>query len=549
MTRKGTLRLLAQLLALLKPLWPVMVTAIALGVLGFLAAIFIPVLGGYGLVTLMEHHPLGLVPLLLIACGILRGILRYGEQALNHFIAFKLLAILRHKVFAKMRELAPAKLETKEKGDLLALMTSDIELLEVFYAHTVSPFFIAVIVSALMVAAVAYYSWLLAILLLCGYLLIGGVVPWLSGRRGNSLGYAFRTSFSHLNAEFLESLRGLREINQFNQQHNALNKVDAGSETLNQGQEKLSAINAGSSALMDGTLLGIQMSMLLVGMSLFVSGHLSLTGVVLCVLIALSSFGPVFALGNLASNLHQTLASARRVMALLDECPQVEPVISELRDPVHQASTHDLTFAYQEEIILNHLTLEIKANALTTIIGKSGSGKSTLAKLLMRFWQVKDDEIDFDGHSINALDSENLIAHQSYMSQESMIFHDTVENNLRIANAGASQQAIETAAIQAGIHDFILSLQEGYQTVLDEKGQNLSGGERQRLALARVFLHEADFYILDEPTSNLDGLNEAMIFSSLRKMKANKTILLISHRSSSQAIADRVIEMSADRHS
>lgn len=550
MRKQSSLHILLRLIVLVKPLIGFMVLAIILGVLGYLSAIFIPVLAGIAFTRIIAQQGISIILGLLVACGIMRGVFRYGEQAMNHTIAFRLLAHIRHLVFAKLRVLAPAKLERQDKGHLVTLITNDIELLEVFYAHTISPLFIAIIVCTIMLGIVARYSWLLMVCLLLSYSVIGGVIPVLSSRYSREYGRSFRQGLSVLSSRFLEAIRGNREIRQFHAQTQMIAEINKQTEVLNQQTGKLEKNNGYTAAMVDGAMLLAVVMILLVGMVLVNQGSLSVVHLVLVMIIAMSSFGPVLALGNLAASLQQTLASGERVLNLLDEPVPVEDISGEPDVSFAFAAADNVSFSYDNTTpVLEHVNLQFNSDEIVLILGKSGSGKSTLLKLFMRFWPVSQGEIAINQISLEHINTVNLRAMQSYMSQETVLFTDTIANNIRIGNPDASDEEVIEAAMKASLHEFIMSLEEGYQTRIFAQTRNLSGGEKQRLGLARAFLHKGELLLLDEPTSNLDSLNEAIILQSLRENKAKQCIILVSHRPSTGAIADRIIHMDEGRAS
>lgn len=538
---RGNFAVMARLVGLVRPLAPVMAGAVAMGVAGYLCAIFIPVLGAYaaaGVLGLGRAPALGTICTLLPVLAVLRGVLHYGEQACNHFIAFKLLAPIRDKVFGALRRLAPAKLEGRDKGDLIAVLTSDIELLEVFYAHTISPICIAVLVSAAMAGFLAQYHAALALYALGCYLLVGAAVPvWAAGRSRRS-GEAFRAQFGELNAFVLDSLRGVRESIQYGDGPRRLREMNARTDAL-AGQEQRLKEQAGASAAATGAaILLLSMGMLLLSASLYRRGLVGFDGVLLPTVALLSSFGPVVALANLGSSLQSTFAAGNRVLDILDEAPVVEEVTGGADIAFNGAACRDLRFAYGDEPVLDGISLDIPAHRVVGIVGRSGSGKSTLLKLLMRFWDADSGTVCLSGRDIRTVNTASLRDCESFVTQDTQLFHDSIEQNIKIAKPDATRAEVEAACKKASIHDFICTLPQGYDTPVGELGETLSGGERQRIGLARAFLHDAPFILLDEPTSNLDSLNEAVILRALRQERGDKTVVLVSHRASTMRIAD-----------
>ena len=558
--RRSGIVIMGKLIGLIKPLLHYMVLAIFLGTAGYLCAIFIPVLGGFGILHGIEKVygfelgnrsagsvPVAMIIILLISAAVLRGILHYAEQACNHYIAFKLLAVIRHRVFAALRKLAPAKLEGKEKGNLIAVITSDIELLEVFYAHTVSPVAIALMVSVIMVCFIGSYHPLLGMLAAIGYITVGVGIPLLTSRIGKEEGMKYRNDFGEMNSFFLDSLRGLAESIQYRTVDKRLKEINERTDRLNREQEKLKGNEAGNRAATSLVILLFDIIALFISVFLYQKGVIDFGGAVVSTIAMMSSFGPVIAISSLSNNLLLTLASGERILEILEETPEVEIVTGMEKTEFTGAAAEDVSFAYQDDIILRNVSLDIPENRIIGINGKSGSGKSTLLKLLMRFWNVKQGRITISKRDINQVNTVNLAKMEGYVTQETCMFHDTIAANISIGKPGASIEEIIEAAKKASVHKFIESLPKGYETKVSELGDSLSGGERQRIGIARAFLHDAPLLLLDEPTSNLDSLNEGIILKSLCEACENKTIVLVSHRESTMRIAERVYQMDAGR--
>ena len=537
--RRNGIKIMWGLLGLLRPLAHVMVFCVALGTLGFFCAIAITVLAVNLLLTAMELSPWSLTfaagGAIMAVCAVARALLRYGEQTCGHYIAFKLLAVIRDKVFAALRRLAPAKLEGKGRGDLISLITSDIELLEVFYAHTIAPVCIAVLVSLSMTVLIGSFHPLLGLLAGISYLLVGCVIPLATSRIGRRQGMEVRNQLGELNSYVLESLRGLRESLQYAQDGARAHEMERKTEQLNQLQKQLKRHEAAASSWSGGAVMALTLAMLGMGMVLNVSFPvLLLTTVMLS-----SSFGPVLALANLSATMDQTLASGERVLALLEERPETEEVLTGQCPDFSGAEVKRLTFSYGSEEILHDLSAQFPKGKIIAVTGKSGSGKSTLLKLLMRFWSAPAGSVLISDTDVGKIPTQHLRHLESYMIQDTDLFHDSIADNIRIGKLDATQAEIEAAARKAALHDFILTLPQGYDTPVGELGDTLSGGERQRIGLARAFLHEAPFLLLDEPTSNLDSLNEGIILRALREEQDDRTVILVSHRTSTLSIAQQ----------
>ena len=547
---RGNLAVMGRLVGLVKPLAPVMVSAVLLGVAGFLCAIFITVLGAYALLdSILPGMPisLGTVCLLLPVLAIARGVLHYAEQGCNHFIAFKLLALIRDKVFGALRRLTPAKLEGRDRGDLISLITADIEQLEVFYAHTISPVCIAILCVTGMTCFTARYHILPALVLLAGYLLVGIALPVWSARRGDKAAREYRQALADTNSYLLESLRGLRDILQYQNTAARAEGITAHSETLGEKQKAMKYREGVTVGAANTLIVLTALAVLGVSIRLYQNGQLGAEGVLICTLSALSSFGPVVALANLGASLTQVFASADRVLDLLDEDPVTADVTNGVDTAFTGAQAEHVSFAYAKEEVLHDLSLTIPEKKIVGITGRSGSGKSTFLRLLMRFWDVSSGTIRFGERDIRAVNTAALRAQESLVTQETELFDDTIENNIRIARRDATRAEVEDACRKAALDGFINSLPKGYDTPVGELGGALSGGERQRIGVARAFLHDAPFLLLDEPTSNLDSLNEGIILKAVRDECREKTVLLVSHRRSTMAVADLSFSVESGR--
>ena len=569
--RRNAFQIMGSLIGLVKPLLHIMLAAIILGTLGYLCAIFLTILAGqvivHGLLTgaagmivpvdnmWLVSTPVKTILTVMIVIAVLRGILHYVEQYCNHFIAFKLLAIIRHKVFAALRKLCPAKLEGRDKGNLISIITTDIELLEVFYAHTISPIAIATLTSMIMVIFIGRYHWLAGVLAMAAYLIVGAAIPMWNGRRGSQKGMEFRTEFGELNSFVLDSLRGLDETIQYGQGEKRKEQMSMRSKNLAGMQESLSKMEGSQRSFTNMVILLASFGMLALTIWLYEKGAIGFEGILTCTIAMMGSFGPVVALSSLSNNLNQTLASGERVLSLLEETPLVEEIPGDVETSDAESKEHEftgaeaenVTFAYGEEVILDHYSLKLQPGKITGIHGASGSGKSTLLKLLMRFWDVQDGNVSVDGTDVRKIPTRHLRDMESYVTQETHLFHDSIANNIEVAKPGASREEIMEAAKKASIHDFIMTLPKGYDTEVGELGDTLSGGEKQRIGIARAFLHECPLLLLDEPTSNLDSLNEGIILKSLKESAKKKTVVLVSHRVSTMNVADIVYEMENGR--
>lgn len=613
--RRSAIAIMGSLIGLVKPLLHIMLAAILLGTVGYLCAIFLTILAGqvifHGLAGSAAGAGISGIPevvikstwlagtsvkgiiAVMILIAVFRGILHYVEQYCNHFIAFKLLAIIRHKVFAVLRKLCPAKLEGRDKGNLISIITTDIELLEVFYAHTISPIAIATLTSVIMVVFIGRYHVIAGVLALAAYLIVGVVIPLWNGKHGSQKGMEFRTEFGELNSFVLDSLRGLDETIQYNQGEKRKGQMSDRSRKLAGMQEDLSRMEGSQRSFTNLMILLASFGMLALTIHLYGKGEIGFDGILTCTIAMMGSFGPVVALSSLSNNLNQTLASGERVLSLLEEKPLVEEIpdgiefhaVGRFNDVEKQdeperitagmyvkvwekdgayspdsekienesvvgftgAEVSHVTFAYEDETILDDYSLKLAPGKITGIHGASGSGKSTLLKLLMRFWDVSAGSIFVDSRNVKEIPTRRLRDLESYVTQETHLFHDSIANNIAIAKPGATREEIMEAAKKASIHDFIMTLPKGYDTEVGELGDTLSGGEKQRIGIARAFLHDSPLLLLDEPTSNLDSLNEGIILKSLKEDNANRTVVLVSHRTSTMNVADVVYEMENGR--
>ncbi len=593
--RRSGISIMGSLIGLVKPLWPLIVLAVLFGTAGYLCAIFLTIITGN---ILAGGIAFSYLIWLLLAMAVMRGVLHYAEQYCNHFIAFKLLAIIRHDIFAALRRLCPAKLEGRDKGNLISVITSDIELLEVFYAHTISPIAIAILTEGIMVGFIGSFHPIAGLFALAAYIIIGIFIPLWNGKKSGDTGMAFRNNFGNFNSFLLDSFRGLDETLQYGQGENRKKEMSEKSLQLGNMQKSLSQMEGTQRAVTNMAILLFSFGMLFLTLYLQNTGAISFTAMLTCTTAMMGSFGPVVALSSLSNNLNQTLASGERVLSILEETPMVEEVpvtattqemqqvikntkkssnniknnnqdsnkiqlnnnnkqysnekdnqnstnnneqgVDSILLKLTEASANEVTFAYEERKILNNFNFQIQPGKITGIHGPSGCGKSTLLKLFMRFWDTNSGEITINSQNIKTIPTKYLRDMQSYVTQETHLFHDSIAANIAIGKPGATREEIIEAAKKASLHEFIMKLPDGYDTEVGELGDTLSGGEKQRIGIARAFLHNAPFILLDEPTSNLDSLNEGIILKSLQEEKRDKTILIVSHRESTMQVADEV---------
>lgn len=548
MKRRSGFQIMARLIVELKPLAPVMLITIGMGVLGFLAAIAIATFGAVALGVLIGEvtsFTFKSAVIVMIVCAVIRGLLRYCEQLSGHYIAFKILVILRDKIFTVLRRLAPAKLEGKEKGNLISLITSDIELLEVFYAHTIAPITIAIITNTIISIILFRINPWFGILGAVFFLIVGFAIPYLSSKMAKEAGVEYRNNFGQSNSYILDSLRGLKEILLFNGGQRRLNSINEKSRELNKSLSKIKDHEGVIRGVTDLTIMLAILTFVGTGFGLLIADSISFIEIVIAVVIVASSFGPVVALSNLSNNLLHTFACAERLFALLDEEPNVEEVAGDKKVEGNSIKFKDVEFSYpgRQEKILDDISININKGDKIALIGESGIGKSTFIKLIMRFWDVNSGRIDIDGINIKDIPTKSLRASQTLVSQETYLFNESIEDNIKIGNLNASREEVIEAAKKASIHDFIEKLPKGYDTKAGELGGMLSSGEKQRIGLARAFISNGDVLILDEPTSNLDTLNESEILRSIKENCEEKTIILISHRKSTTSVCNKVYKL------
>lgn len=546
MKQQSKVQVLCRMLKLVKPLAGFMVLAVCFGTIGFLTAQFIPILGGMAVLVGLGYDigvKFSTVISLLLAFALLRAVFRFAEQRTNHYIAFTLLAVVRDRVFQALRRLCPAALEGRDKGELISLITSDVELLEVFYAHTISPICIAFLTETVMCLYIGSFHPILGIVALTAFLLVGVVLPVVISKRSGTMGDELRSQAGELSAHMLESIRGVDDTLQYGFGKKRLGEIDVKTRNLTENQGRLSALTGTNLAIANVMILISDVVMFFVSSYLYTLGVVDFDGLLLPLIALMSSFGPVTALSALGTTLQSTVASGARVLRILDEEPVTEDILGQKEIIFDGAKADHVSFGYENEQILDDVSLELNRNKIIGLVGKSGCGKSTLLKLFLRFWKTDAGEIQISGKNVEEINTKNLRAIESYMTQETQLFKDTIANNIRIAKLDATDEEVMEACKKASIHDFIQTLPEGYDTQVGELGDTLSSGEKQRIGLARVFLHDAPFLLLDEPTSNLDSLNEAVILKSLKESAKEKTVLLVSHRESTVRIADEVVKM------
>ena len=445
---------MARLIGLVRPLAGFMALAILMGLVGHLAAAFITIFGGYTVLDLLHFETPFALRTLFISVGVfalVRGILRYAEQACNHFIAFKLLALIRDKVFQALRKLCPAKLEGRDKGNLISVITSDIELLEVFYAHTISPAAIALLFTAVLCLFIGSYHPALGLLALAAYITVGLIIPLITSKLSGDDGMNFRTKSGELSGFVLDSLRGLSETIRYGQGEKRLSEMNAKTDELSKDEARMKRTAGRNIAVTNTVILIFDLFMLFVSAMLYQNSSVGFDGVLIPTIALMSSFGPCVALANLGSTLQNTFAAGNRVLDIFDETPAVEEVTGKSEISFSGASAENVSFSYDSEQILDGVSLQIPEGNIVGIVGRSGSGKSTLLKLFMRFWNVQNGSVMISGTDVCDINTSNLRSMEDFVTQETHLFHDSIRNNLRIASLGATDEEIEAACKKARI--------------------------------------------------------------------------------------------------
>ena len=580
--------LIRRLLHEVGPLRPTMIAACVFGTLGHLAATFLPVFGVIALFATLEEPVWGVSMTVgfaaMAVCAVIRGLMRYAEQYMNHNVAFKLLALFRSKAFAAMRRLAPAKLDGRGKGDLIALITTDVELLEIFFAHTISPVVIAVVTTVAFAVALAFLNPWFVPLLIVMHLLVGVALPRLFATGVRYLGPNIRRDAASLDDTMLDDMRGLDEIIRFGAGERRLGSILEQSRELWHQRVKLSLNNGRFGGI--GGVMVVLAAALAGALALVLAwyGLADVDGVgelFAAVVLIASSFGPTLALSALPASLTQTFASARRLFALMDEVPAVEETGT--LTPAYSGMALDhVSFAYPDQMVghgsnlnadldrdasgttrhaaadhaagvFTDLSLEIPAHGILGVQGPSGRGKSTMLKLLMRYWDPQAGLVTMSGEDLRTVDAHHRRRVQTMLAQETYLFDGTIRENLRLSNLEADDEMMRGALAKASALQLVESLPDGLDTQVGELGGRLSEGERQRIGLARVFLRHADLVLLDEPTSRLDAFNEAVILQSINGLASEPrgddgtgqgvAIVLVSHRDSTMRVADTVIRI------
>ena len=543
--KRGVIKLISKLITLIGPFISVILLAVVNGVIGYLLAINITLFAGIAIlkflgIAISLSYPL--IFTIIILSGILRGIVRYFEQYSNHYIAFKILAILRIKIFRALRHLSLDKLEDKSKGDLVSLLQGDIETLEVFYAHTITPVLIALLTSVVMVIFICLTTSIyLGLYLILAYLIIGVIIPVIFYKVNSKFGKKYRLKMAQFEDFYLDSIYGGYEIIANNKQEMYKKEVTKRSKYLIDVTKKSEMKNNTFMNITNSVIVILNILIIVIGYLLYKNNMILNYEIILAYVVLTSSLGPVLALANLPSNLVQTFASGNRVLDILELKSSIVDGNTNISN-VLPITFNKVSFKYDTKYILNNVNLTINKNEIVGILGPSGVGKSTILKLIMRFYDVSSGEVLINGMNIKNISYKSLYDNINLFSQSTYLFHDTILNNLLIAKSDASKEEVITACQNAGIYDYILAQKEGFNTKISDLKDNISEGEKQRLGLARVFLRKPKLLLLDEATANIDAINEGIILNALKQYSKDMSIIIISHRKSTLSICNKIYE-------
>ena len=526
----------------------VIILAVINGTVGFLLSMSITAFAGLTIIKFMGVSiSLSYTALFVIiaVCGISRGILRYIEQYSNHYIAFKILAILRSKIFKKLRELSPSKLESKNKGEIISMIQSDIETLEVFYAHTISPFLIAITTCIIVTLFIGFTtSWYFALFAVLAYVIIGGLIPVIFYKSNKKNGKEYRQKLGKFESFYLDSIYGNYEVISSNNQNSQIDKLNNQSNDLIKSTSLIDDKNTIFKNVTNVTISILNIILIIIGGLLIQSNIIDSPLIILAFITFTSSFGPVIALSSLPSNLVMSFASGNRVLDLLEEKPLVEEPIKSFYFDFNKLKVEHLEFSYnQTNKILKDINFEVNKNEIVGLLGPSGCGKSTILKLLMKFYLPDNGNIYYNDINIKDISQSDLYDNVNLFSQSTFLFKGTIYDNLILANPKASKEEIIEACKNASIYEYIISLKDGFESKIDDLKDNLSTGEKQRIGLARVFLKKPKLLLLDEATANIDAINEGIILNALKKFKRDMSIVIISHRPSKLTICDRIYKV------
>lgn len=544
---KLTLRDIRQLVSILKPLRPLMLLTITLGSLGYLAITAISFVGGMGVLQiagLREYGSLNILVFVILASGVLRAVFRLSEQYCTHYIAFRLLAIIREKVFKRLRLLTENQLKEIRKGELMNIVTKDVELLEVFYAHTIAPVFIWVATMIIYGAVLFSLHPVFALIGAVSYWMIGYLIPLAVYRFGQKTAEAYRTKYGMLSSFLMDSLKGIKEIIIFGKKDHTLNSIDTYSDELNNTTKNLKRHEGLLKALTDTMIYTAVFAQLLTSVYLIMKGEADIGAVLLGLLVLFSSFGPSLALSQLSASLVHTSASAKRVLRLLNQEPDIVYSGSKELEKVETIRFDKVKFGYENgRELYSNVNLAFHKGEITAIRGENGAGKSTLISLLLQNLTPLEGSILINEEPASSYSHESVRENIGIVTASTIVFTDTLRNNLTLYHNRYTDEQIKQACFKAGLSEYLESLPEGLDTFMEEYAGNMSSGQLQRLALARMFLKDATIFILDEPTSNLDALNEKSVLGTIKRQSADKIVILISHNEDVLELADKVYKI------
>lgn len=544
---KLTFKELRQLVSLLKPLLPLMLLTIALGTLGYLAITAISFAGGMGVLQIAGIREYGSLKLLIYAillAGVLRAVFRLSEQYCTHYIAFRLLAIIREKVFKQLRLLTENQLKEIRKGELMNIVTKDVELLEVFYAHTIAPVFIWI--ATMLVYGAMLYSLhpLYALIGVISYWVIGYLIPVAVYRFGQRSAEVYRTKQGMLSSFLMDSLKGIKEIIIFGKKNHTLHSIDTYSHELNGTTKNLKRHEGLLKALTDTMIYLTVFVQLFTSVYFITEREADMGAVLLAMLVLFSSFGPSLALSQLSASLVHTSASAKRVLRLLNLKPDILYSGRKKLDQVETIRFEDVKFGYENgRELYRHVNLTFHKGEITAIRGANGTGKSTLISLLLQNLRPLEGNVYINDEPAMCYSHESLRQNIGLVTASTTVFTDTLRNNLTLYQKGYTDEQIKQACFKAGLSEYVESLPKGLDTFMEEYAANMSSGQVQRIALARMFLKDSPIFILDEPTSNLDALNEKAVLATIKRHAADKVVLLISHNEDVLELADQVYKI------
>ena len=558
-------QLLKRLLGMIRAQWGVMILSITMRTLNQGSAIALLVMGAWGvsLVVLGRSDEVGRLLWMMVILGMLKGVFRYLEQFTGHYLAFHLLAKLRQQFYRRIEPLAPAALADTRSGDILSRAIADVDKIEVFYAHTIAPAAVAVIVPtlALIFLAQQFHPYL-ALALLPFLVGVGVLLPWLVNRPSQQFGLQTRVLTAEVNAHLTDSIQGLREVLVFGYTARRQQEIWERGKQVTTVQQDTANLAGLQNGLMDGLIAAGTLSVLGVAIWLWRQGLLALEAFPPILALATATFGPVIAASAVVSEYNVAMAGARRLFELMDREPAVQTANNQQSTANNQRPTPSLHFDHvyfryptmgvsdngrEQEWVLNDLSFDVPEGSTVALVGTSGAGKSTVVNLLLRFWDVNEGRVLLGDVDVRDMPQDVLRDQIAAVSQRTHIFYATIKQNLLLGRPDATDEEIERAARLASIHQFIISLPDGYETPVGEMGVNLSGGQRQRLSIARALLKDAPILILDEATSNLDAETEREIQSALGQLMAGRTTLVIAHRLSTVANADEILVLDRGR--